>query len=334
MSYSVDNNKIDTATLNSVIQQLLEASEETGSSTTQTVPSASSAAYAQIAEETVELAAPSSKYSSSNYINLSLLSTDAIMSMLGYEERQSAVDSGLSAIETRRQERAEANQEIIDNLKEQIEKKDNQSIWDKIKSAFQVIGAVLGMIAGAVAVVATGCNPVAIAGLVLLTFAAVDQIASVASDGEISISAGLGELAKAIGGNETAAKIVGTVISAVIGVAGAICSAGASSSSAISSSITQIAKTATSVSSGLVSLASGTATIASGVISSQITNLQADMKELQAILERIQLAGELDDEQLKDIIEKAQYMTESVMDIIEQSNATLSSVVTGGAVSA
>lgn len=281
---------------------------------------------------------PSAVCSSMSMQTLAGLSSEAIMTMLGFEERKSAVDSGISEIETKRQQRQEINQERVEKLQEQADKLRNASLWDKIKQVFSYIGMALGAIAALgtlVAGVATG-NPLLIAGSALMLLSMTDQIASEASDGKVSLSAGIGKLAEKIGGSdsELIGQIVGSVLSALIGVAGAAMTgvAGLKNAAQVGQQLGHIGSkinAITGIASGIASVGSGTASIASSVYQYQVSNLKADTKDLEAILMRIQEASNMDTRQLQDIMEKAQAMTEGVMEMLEDGSHTLGTVLTG-----
>ncbi len=288
-----------------------------------------------------QLEAPKGPWAQTSFVNLSTLSSEAIMSMLGFEERKSAVDSGMSEIETKRQQRAEINEERIENLKEQAEKAEKSGLLDQIKQVFSYIGMALSAIASIASIAAgviTG-NPLLIAGGALMLLSTTEQIMSAATDGEISLANGFAQAAKATGGNEQAARIAGMVTSVLIGLTGAIMSGGASMGAAASqagniasSTITQAANTATtvtSIASGVANVGTGAVTIAKSVYDYELTNLKADMSDLQAILLRIQQAGDADTEQLKHIMEKSQQITEGVKALLDDCNQSLGAVLTG-----
>lgn len=287
--------------------------------------------------EDPKLERPQGNLGEESFVNLGALSTEAIMSMLGFEERKDAVESGTSAIETKRQQRAEINEERIANLKEQADKAEKSGFLDKLKQAFSYIGMALGAIASIAAIVAGGMsgNPLLIAGGVLMLLSTTEQIMSAASGGELSLANGFAQAAKATGGDEQAARIAGMVCAMAIGVAGAIMTGGAGASGAASQAasmttkVTNTISSVTGVISGVNQVASGSVSIAKGVYDYQIANLKADMSDLQAILLRIQQASDLDTEQLKKIMEKSQDMAQGVKEVLDDCNQSLGTVLTG-----
>ncbi len=279
------------------------------------------------------LAQPDGKFANMQFAELSALGSEAIMSMLGFEERKSAVDSGISSIETHRQERAAVNEERIKNLQEQAEKAEKsanmsgiQKVFSAIKMAFSALAAIGSIVLGAMS-----GNVLMVMGGVLLALATVDQIASEASDGKVSLAAGFAAAAKATGGNETAASIAGSVVSMLIGLTGALMSAGAGSQGLTNGvrQVANLAKSVSSVVSGLAEIGNGTVNIVKATYDSAITNLQAQALNLDAILMRIQQASDMDTNQLKKIMEKCEAMVEGTKEMLTDCNQTMNTVLGG-----
>lgn len=262
-------------------------------------------------------------------VRLSALSSEAIMSMLGFEERKSAVESGLSTIETRRQERAEINEKKIEQLKEQAEKAKSSGILDKIKQAFSYIGMVLGAVAAIGAVIVSGGNPLAIAGAALMITAIADQIVGQATGGEWNISGLLGKMDEALGGSGKTGAIVGQVFSAVLGISGSILS-GAGVMKVVGD-VNQAARVFQLVSQATTSatqIVGSSVSIASACVNYDIEMSKADQKLLEAILMRIQAAEDLDSSTLEKIMQKSQDMAEGVRAILDDCNQTLGATLT------
>mgnify|MGYP001026745152 FL=1 len=270
------------------------------------------------------------------------LCEEAIMSMLGMEERKEAVSSGVATLQAHAEERKQINQERIEKLQEQAEKAEKQGFLDKLKQAFSIISCVIQAIA-AVAVLASAViapNPASIIGAGLLIASTVETIMSTASDGKLSLQNGFAEAAKATGGNEQAAAICGMITSFAIGIAGSVLS-GAGAAKTISdaaklgevSKLTkfqQIMNNATNIVSAGTQAASSAVNITSAVYEKQIDEIKADSKLLEAILMRIQIAQDLDTKQIEKIMEKATAMAEGVKDVIDDCNSTMQSVLSGG----
>lgn len=283
------------------------------------------------------LEAPDSQFSQMSFPELSALCTEAILSMLGFEERKSAVDSGINAIETHRQQRAEVNQERIENLQEQAKKAEDNSLLSKIKEAFSYIGMALGALAGIGSFILGCCtgNPLLIAGGLMLTLSTAEQIMSTASDGKISLQ-GLGEyIIDKHGGNKEACMYTCMAITMAIGLIGAGLTAGGASGATLAKlstnaqQITAAFQTASNIMNAGNSIVTGSVNIAYAVNSAQLQNIKAEGLDIEAILQRIAVAMELDTEQIKKILEKSNDMAEGVKQILNDCNKTVGAVLTG-----
>ncbi len=293
---------------------------------TASVPQAP-ASGGNILDEKPVLTAPSGQMSMAA---ISSLSSEAIMSLLGFEERKESVSSGKAALEAHHEERAAANQERIEKLQEQADKLESQGILDKIKQAFQILGCVLGAIAGIAAAVvgfATG-NPVMVIGAGLALLSVADQITQAATGGEKGITQAIVECAEKNGSNTMASAIAAQVMMLIIGIAGAVMSAGVGSSTSMLNATTRGLNTGVNILSGLNSIGSGAVGVASSVVNYQIENIRADSKDLEAILMRIQTASELDSKNIEDILKKSENMTQSVREVLDSCNQALGAVVT------
>ena len=216
---------------------------------TASVPQAP-ASGGNILDEKPVLTAPSGQMSMAA---ISSLSSEAIMSLLGFEERKESVSSGKAALEAHHEERAAANQERIEKLQEQADKLESQGILDKIKQAFQILGCVLGAIAGIAAAVvgfATG-NPVMVIGAGLALLSVADQITQAATGGEKGITQAIVECAEKNGSNTMASAIAAQVMMLIIGIAGAVMSAGVGSSTSMLNATTRGLNTGVNILSGL-----------------------------------------------------------------------------------
>lgn len=313
----------------------LEGTTTVNSTTQTTVPDVKASVSTGVADEMPSLSAPTQSLSMSVIAGLS---QDAIMQMLGMDERKTAVDSGIATLQAHSEQRQEVLQERIETLQEQADKMKHQSLLDKIKQAFSYIGMALGAIA-CVATLVAGCatgNPLMIAGGLMMTVALVDQITTTATGGEQGIAAWFGDLAEMTGGNEMAAQIAGQVVSSLFGIVGGVMS-GVGAGKVIASvadtskilSVTSKISTAADIANGLTQVGSGAVGIASSVNQYDIINLQADTKVLDGILARIQAAQDLDTENLKKIMEKSQSVVTSVKEMIDDCSASLTTVVTG-----
>ena len=125
---------------------------------------------------------------------------------------------------------------------------------------------------------------------------AINSAVSMATDGKVSISAGIAAGLKALGVPEDIAGYVGMACELAITIVGIGLTMGGSSASAISSAkqtLSMVAETTlkvTNIASSVVQMGSGATNIAGSVYDYKISTSYADTKELEAILERIQQA--------------------------------------------
>ncbi|WP_068310240.1 type III secretion system translocon subunit SctE [Polycladidibacter hongkongensis] len=143
-------------------------------------------------------------------------------------------------------EKAGKLEKAIEKQEEAAEKQKNMSIWQKIALAFQWLGAILSMVAGAI-MVATGVG--AAAGGLLIAAGVAQMIMAVDATVKEATGTGIaGHIARASGASEEdvakADQIFGYVmtgITAVLGIAAVF--AGPGVAGAIGSSVKQIAST-------------------------------------------------------------------------------------------
>ncbi len=332
-----DYRNIQSTALTEMIAALGSASDSqktTGYTTSGTIPAELKAV---LYSDTPELELPAQSTKGISMADLAQMGKAAIMSLIDNEQRDEAVQSGLSSIETRREQRAAANEELIANLQEQAEKAEDlasMSVWQKILSVLSMVFTAIAAVATIVAGVVTG-NPLLIAGGVMLTLTATEQIMSAASDGKYSLQ-GLGAyIIEKHGGNETANTIACAAISFLFGLTGAALSLGGSVTSTIAQTastaqkIVNIGSSIANMTGSLANAGSAAVGIVSSVYNSQLKEIQADAADLQAILEKIQAASDLENEWLEEILERYQDMTESVSDIVDECNEALGAVLTG-----
>lgn len=321
----------DTAPITAATTQATGQATTVGSAAAGTIPPATTA---EIKESVMadlsgdakpELKAPTGITVGMSMSKIAGLSSEALMQLLGFEERKEAVNSGISAIETKRQERAAANQERIEKLQEFADKVRKEAQLSPFLKAFKILGAILGMIAG-IAAIATG-NPVAIAGGILMIMSCLDSILSTATDGEFSLSGKMTELLVKMGMSEETANWVMLGISLAVSVAAAVMTCGASLSGSAANIALQIGNAVTQV-------GSGACQIAQSVFEYQKTNIMADQKDLEAILQRIQMAMDMDTENMKKIMEKSEKVSEQVKEMINNTNQAVTAVATGGTTAA
>ena len=209
-----------------------------------------------------ELDAPKASFSGSAIMNMSQEAMEAIMNMA---EREMALDSGKTAIKARAERRKTVNEQRVNDLKEQVEKAEKSSFWDKLVGVFKAIGSIVGIIVGAVAMVAavsTG-NVVMGIGAGLLLLSSLDSAASAISGGKVSIAAGIASIDK----DSAVAKWIGLGISLAIGITGAIMTGvgAAQASASLANSLSLTASKVGSAASGFTQVVSGAGGIVSAV---------------------------------------------------------------------
>ena len=271
-----------------------------------------------------ELDAPKASFSGSAIMNMSQEAMEAIMNMA---ERKMALDSGKTAIKARAERRKTVNEQRVNDLKEQVEKAEKSSFWDKLVGVFKAIGSIVGIIVGAVAMVAavsTG-NVVMGIGAGLLLLSSLDSAASAISGGKVSIAAGIASIDK----DSAVAKWIGLGISLAIGITGAIMTGvgAAQASASLANSLSLTASKVGSAASGFTQVVSGAGGIVSAVYKNDYENLNADIKKLQAILQRLKAADDSDTEQIKKILEKAQSVADGVKKMVDDCNETMHNLV-------
>ena len=271
-----------------------------------------------------ELDAPKASFSGSAIMNMSQEGMEAIMNMA---EREMALDSGKTAIKARAERRKTVNEQRVNDLKEQVEKAEKSSFWDKLVGVFKAIGSIVGIIVGAVAMVAavsTG-NVVMGIGAGLLLLSSLDSAASAISGGKVSIAAGIASIDK----DSAVAQWIGLGISLAIGITGAIMTGvgAAQASASLANSLSLTASKVGSAASGFTQVVSGAGGIVSAVYKNDYENLNADIKKLQAILQRLKAADDSDTEQIKKILEKAQSVADGVKKMVDDCNETMHNLV-------
>lgn len=206
-------------------------------------------------------------------------------------------------------------------MEEATEKREKLSVWDKVKVAFQYVGAITAIISGVIAMAAGG--PIGIAaGLMLITAgvllfcmaADATYVAANSSNGNTSLGL-VGEMHKAVLMNndpsmteaqatekaqkaDATARIVFTVVAAALMIGAAIVNiAGAVQGVAsVVSLATRAATVANNALSAGATVATGTGDIAAAVGKRDASNMEAEAKTLEGESKEFQaLVGFLED---------------------------------------
>ena len=247
------------------------------------------------------------------------LSLETLAQMISNETRTHATKDGVASISARKKaRRITARKSWKDHGSPRLH--EIQGILDIFKKIFSWVGVILGAIASVATIVAgaaTG-NPLLSAGGAVMLTMAINSAVSMATDGKVSISAGIAAGLKALGVPEDIAGYVGMACELAITIVGIGLTMGGSSASAISSAKQTLSKVAettlkvTNIASSVVQMGSGATNIAGSVYDYKISTSYADTKELEAILERIQQAQDMELDFLKGVMERAEKMLEDV----------------------
>lgn len=264
------------------------------------------------------------------------LSLETLAQMISNEVRTQATKDGVASIEAKGKERAEINQKKLEEIMDRLESMKSKGILDIFKKIFSWVGVVVGAIAS-VATIAAGAvtgNPLLIAGGAVMLTMSINSAVSMATDGKVSISAGIAAGLKALGVPEDIAGYIGMGVELAITIVGVGLTMGGSFGSAAStasetlSKVADITLKATNIASGVVQMGSGATGIAGAVYDYKISNSYADTKELEAILERIKQAQEIELDFMKGVMERAEKLAEDVNELVEGCNESLTNVLT------
>ena len=256
------------------------------------------------------------------------LSLETLAQMISNETRTQATKDGVASIDAKGKERAEINEKKLEEIMDRLDSMKSKGILDIFKKIFSWVGVILGAIASVATIVAgaaTG-NP--------LLIAAINSAVSMATDGKVSISAGIAAGLKACGVPEDIAGYVGMACELAITIVGIGLTMGGSFGSAATTSAQTLSKVAdialksSNIASSVVQMGSGATNIAGSVYDYKISTSYADTKELEAILERIQQAQDMELDFLKGVMERAEKMLEDVNNIIEGCTESQTAILT------
>ena len=291
-------------------------------------------------------------------LSLGGLSLETLLDAVGMEQRRTETKAGISSLEARAQERAEANEEKLKAVQEQLEKAKSQGFLDGLLKAFKYIGMALAAIgsvaliaAGAVGLAAGGSGAALIAvGLVSMALLA-STITEEATDGKAGFSPAFitGKIMEAAGASETAtmwtkfavdlatsiALVVGSLGAGAAGSAGKAAQTVTGAAAKTAQAVEKIEKAASltaraaTVAGGVNTIVQGGTSIASAVNEKGIGFLQAQQKRLQAILEKIAMANDLDIEHIKEMMQRSEQTLQTVSDIVQEGVQANTSILSG-----
>lgn len=257
--------------------------------------------------------------------------------------RRQGVREGLDAIDSQAQEIDQKYSEKLAEIAKEIDKKENQSIWDKICKVFRCIGMALGFIAS-IATIAAGSamgNPALVVAGVAALLLTIDSVVSEATGGKVSLSAGFTELGKVFGLSDSDAKWFGFGMNMALTVAAvAISFGGAAASSAASAvrsatdigarllNITSKASVVTNIGQGVVGVGTGVSNAVLASINYDIEQIKARKVDIEAILERMRADMETSEEFVEHELEVANDLMEKVTEISQNCAQTTAAVLT------
>jgi hypothetical protein len=277
------------------------------------------------------------------------MNLDVLVKALGDDERNIAVKNGLASLDDRKKEMAETAEKKLKEIKTRLETAEKKAAL----SFFQKLTKWIGLIAGVVGAVATtvvgfaSLNPLVATAGVMMAIMAINSIVSEATDGKVSIAAGISNALQRLGVDEKIAGIVGQVFTVAVVVVAAVMTMGAgafgwgsnlaaNTVSATGMSLTNLGHGLSSVAtaiSGLNSIISGSVNIYSSTLDRDIGYSLANTKELEAIMEKVQAAMEVEKDFLKATMEKYRNITEKVMDLIDSNDQAQTAILSGDGVS-
>ena len=123
----------------------------------------SMAGFSDLLPELEEPSTGTARASVPGGLSMGGLSLETLLDAVGFEQRRTETRAGISSLEARAQERAEANEEKIKSIQEQLEKSKSQGFLDGLLKAFKYIGMALAAI-GSVAMIAAGAVGLAAGG--------------------------------------------------------------------------------------------------------------------------------------------------------------------------
>ena len=250
------------------------------------------------------------------------LSLETLAQMISNETRTQATKDGVASIDAKGKERAEINEKKLEEIMDRLDSMKSKGILDVFKKIFSWVGVIVGAIASVATIVAgaaTG-NPLLIAGGAVMLTMSINSAVSMATDGKVSISAGIAAGLKACGVPEDIAGYVGMACELAITIVGIGLTMGGSFGSAATTSAQTLSKVA--------DIALKSSNIAGSVYDYKISTSYADTKELEAILERIQQAQDMELDFLKGVMERAEKMLEDVNNIIEGCTESQTAILT------
>ncbi len=273
------------------------------------------------------------------------VSAEALLEALNLQERKNAIQEGLNSIEARAKEKAEASRQKLDELKDKIqEEKDaaNMSWWEK---AFKWIGmvagaiaAVAGMVAGVAGCIAGGSGALLIAGSAILLAMTINSMVTEATGGEHGMGVAIAKGLEAAGVDAKTAQIIGVVTELVITLVGAIMTGGTGSSSLanmasklgdIVGKVVANGQKVAAFISAAAGFAGGAMTVVNAVRQYERAMSEAFMKELEALMQRLEVADEMDLDNVEALMQQFNDLIAQVQQLVETTTQANISIASG-----
>lgn len=269
-----------------------------------------------------------------------------LLNTLSLAQQKENAEKTVNEIKANSAEKQVKFKEQMDKLEENIANAKKNAILNVFQKIFAVIGAVLGMIAGALAVAASAAtgNPLLAAAGIMALVASFDSLLSTASDGKISMSAGITAALVAMGVDEQTANWVAfgaQMAMIVVGVALGFASGGGSAVSSFSNlasmfskaenvaKVTQMIQKATNILKIAASLnqgAMGGLGVGKAVVEGDIKQNEATQLDIQGAIEKVKQRVDVLQGFFKSQLELYNTLTKMVKDIIDDSIKTKTAI--------
>ena len=274
-------------------------------------------------DESPKLRAPNT--GSMSNVSIMGMDEETVMMMLGTETAEVEKKGAVNAIKNRAKLREAENDKLIKNLKEQAEKLENQSVWDKFCKVFKIVASVVGVVAAVAGAVFSGGSTLAIAAAIIGGALAAENLISTATDGKI----GLGALCTKIFGEEAGPWVaMGISLALTVATMGMGIGAAAKGATEGVNATVKAVRIGTQIAGGVSNVGAGIAGIGSAVNSYNITQLKVSNKEMEAILAKLRQLSDQDTKHLEEVMETQNELVNGVKDVIESVNAAEQAIVT------
>ncbi|OBQ45940.1 type III secretion system translocon subunit SctE [Halodesulfovibrio spirochaetisodalis] len=268
------------------------------------------------------------------------VSLQTLIDAISEKTRRSEIAASMDQVKSNGKQRMDMLNKRVKELEKAAEKAEKDRNMSPFLKALKWIGMILGAIVAAVAVVATGGAASAVLAGVVAGIALIDGIVSEASGGKYSLGAGVTELLKVCGVPDNIANLLGPIlvgvamIAASIGgaAAGVIASKAVETSAKISAKVAQALQNITkwaSLAQGALSVSSGAAGIANTWNKYEAALAKIATIKIDALLERLKAVDEQQIDHINKMMEVLNDNVKGVKGIVEKSNESMQTIMTG-----